>query len=72
MTGGWRRLAVGGGVTIAIIAMFAHVSTLDLPTDAGANIGAGVLALEVMASLTLLAVAGVLGGAGALRRRMSR
>jgi hypothetical protein len=71
MTGGWRRLAVGGGVTVAIIAMFAYVSTLDLPSDAGANIGAGVLALEVMASLALLVVAGVLSGAGAFRRRMS-
>jgi hypothetical protein len=68
----WVRLVFTVGCTVAIAVMFAYVASLDIPTNEGANIGAGVLALWLAISIVLLVVELVREGVGSAWRRFRR
>jgi hypothetical protein len=50
------RWGISIACTVAIAAMFFYVDSLELQPDEGVNIGAGVLALWLVASIALLAI----------------
>jgi hypothetical protein len=65
------RWTIGLGCTATLTAMLFYVSSLDL-NNAGANIGAGVLALWLICSIALLAAAGLRDVVTVVGRRFRR